>query len=262
MKKHSTILKVLLILLSVILFVTGAAILAKPTINRIEQEVQAKDAVDAFFHDNCYERVPRQETTEAAPVIIRKRENKPEPEETPYPELLEAMQDYNKQIYRTKQCGLADPWCYTAPVLELNDFGLTGEAVGVLTIPAMEFEEPVYLGATADHLVRGAAQLSISSMPIGGINTNCVLAGHRGWQGALHFRHIELLKIGDTVILTNLWDVLEYKVSEIKIIQPWQPEELLIQDGRDLLTLMTCHPYGSGGKYRYVVVCERRIKED
>ena len=142
-------------------------------------------------------------------------------------------------------------------MIDLASYGLEGEAVGVLTIPAMDYEEPIYLGATDDHLNRGAAQLSISSMPIGGVNTNCVLAGHRGWNGALHFRHIELLKVGDEVRVTNLWETMTYTVSEIRIIEPWQTEALLIQEGRDLITLLTCHPYGSGGRYRYVVYCER-----
>ena len=256
MKKRNTLLKVLLILLSAFLFIIGAAILMKPTINRIEQEEQAEEAVASFFRENYNETVPGQEITEIIPVIIRKKGYVPK--EAPFPELLKAMQEYNEQIYRTKQCGLADPWCYTAPVLNLEDYGLTGEVVGVLTIPAMDYEEPIYLGATSDHLSRGAAQLSISSMPIGGNNTNCVLAGHRGWNGELHFRHIERLEVGDEVFLTNLWDTLTYEVVEIKIIQPWQPEHLLIQEGRDLLTLITCHPYGSGGKYRYVVYCERK----
>ena len=50
---------------------------------------------------------------------------------------------------------------------------------------------------------------------------------------------------------------MNYRVSEIRIIQPNQAEQILIQPGRDLLTLITCHPYGSGGRYRYVVFCER-----
>lgn len=256
MKKRNALPKVLLILLSAFLFLIGAAILMKPTINRIEQEAEAEEAVDIFLRENNYERVPRQEISDTTPVIIRKKETMPE--ETPYPELLAAMKQYNAEIYANRQAGLSDPWAYTSSVFDLAEYGLDSETVGVLAIPAMDYEEPIYLGATSDHLSRGAAQLSISSMPIGGNNTNCVLAGHRGWNGELHFRYIERLEVGDQVFLTNLWDTLIYEVVEIKIIQPWQPEHLLIQEGRDLLTLITCHPYGSGGKYRYVVYCEER----
>ena len=57
--------------------------------------------------------------------------------------------------------------------------------------------------------------------------------------------------------VTNLWEELTYRVSEIKIIYPNEVEEILIQSGRELLTLLTCHPYASGGKQRYLVICER-----
>ena len=57
-------------------------------------------------------------------------------------------------------------------------------------------------------------------------------------------------------MITNLWETLTYTVSEIKVIEPNEIDEILIQPGRDLVTLLTCHPYGSGGRYRYVVYCE------
>ena len=48
-----------------------------------------------------------------------------------------------------------------------------------------------------------------------------------------------------------------YRVCDIKIIDPHDVTEILIQPGRELLTLLTCHPYASGGKQRHVVYCER-----
>ena len=44
---------------------------------------------------------------------------------------------------------------------------------------------------------------------------------------------------------------------DMKIINPTDVDKILIQEGRDLLTLLTCHPYGTGGRYRLVVYCER-----
>ena len=78
-----------------------------------------------------------------------------------------------------------------------------------------------------------------------------------GYNGASYFRYIDKLQPGDLVTVRNLWDTLNYRVSGIKIIDPHDVEEILIQDGRELLTLITCHPYASGGKQRYVVYCER-----
>lgn len=177
----------------------------------------------------------------------------------PYADLRQAMETYNQSIFANAQVDLCDAWSYQAPVFDLAEYGIEDGVVGILSIPKMDLELPIYLGATPEHLAGGAAQLSQTSMPIGGTNTNCVLAGHRGWYGALFFRHIELLEIGDVVLITNLWETLRYTVSEIKVIEPDAIDEILIQPGRDLVTLLTCHPYGSGGRYRYVVYCERMV---
>ena len=174
-----------------------------------------------------------------------------------YPELLSAMQRYNQQIWEEKQAGLCDPWSYEQPSFTLGDYGLEDEVFGVITIPRLQLEMPIYLGATYKHMADGAAHLSQTSLPIGGENTNCVIAGHRGWGGASYFRYITELEAGDEVIITNLWGELRYTVTETKIIDPNDVEEILIQQDRELLTLLTCHPYASGGKYRYVVYCER-----
>jgi sortase A len=103
----------------------------------------------------------------------------------------------------------------------------------------------------------GAAHLSQTSLPIGGNNTNCVIAGHRGWGGASYFRYITDLQPGDEVIITNLWGEMSYTVTDTQIIAPNDVEQILIQENRDMITLLTCHPYASGGEQRYLVYCER-----
>ena len=179
-----------------------------------------------------------------------------EPEQQ-YPELLADLQTYNRRIYNEKQSGLVDLEACEKAAADLTAYGIEDEIIGVLEIPAMELTMPVYLGASDDHLAAGAAVLGNTSAPIGGTNTNCVIAGHRGWKGADYFRHIDRLRVGDIVKLTNLWETLTYTVADIQIIQPHEVEKIKIQQGRDLLTLLTCHPYASGGKQRYVVYCER-----
>ena len=179
-----------------------------------------------------------------------------EPEQQ-YPELLAALQDYNRQLYAKKQCNLTDLEACKEPAADLPAYGIEDEIIGVLEIPTMELTMPVYLGASDNHLAAGAAVLGNTSAPIGGDSTNCVIAGHRGWKGADYFRHIDKLAVGDTVKLTNLWETLAYTVAEIQIIQPHEVEKIKIQQSRDLLTLITCHPYASGGRERYVVYCER-----
>ena len=181
-------------------------------------------------------------------------ERKPEQQ---YPELLAALQEYNRQLYAEKQSRLIDLEACEEPAADLTAYGIEDEIIGVLEIPAMELTMPVYLGASDAHLAAGAAVLGNTSAPIGGNSTNCVIAGHRGWKGADYFRHIDRLQVSDTVKLTNLWEILTYTVTDIEIIQPHEVDKIKIQQGRDLLTLLTCHPYASGGRERYVVYCER-----
>ena len=121
---------------------------------------------------------------------------------------------------------------------------------------------PLFLGASNQHMADGAAVLSETSIPIGGANTNSVIAGHRGYGGASYFRYITDLTVGDTVVITNLWETLTYEVVETKIIDPHEVEEILIQSDRDMITLLTCHPYASGGKQRYVIYSERMTETE
>ena len=187
----------------------------------------------------------------AVPII-------PEPTEpNEYVDLWYAMMNYNRDIYLKGQADLNCEYAYEKPCFRLKEYGLKSEIFAVISIPVLELEMPVYLGATYQHMADGAALLSQTSIPMGGVNTNAVIAGHRGWGGASYFRYIDKLQPGDKVIITNLWEELHYEVSEIRIIQPNEVEQILIQPGRELITLLTCHPYASGGRQRYLVICER-----
>ena len=220
------------LLLAALLAVAGICVMLWPIFTGQKLQADADAAVQEFLADRG------------------------EPEQQ-YPELLADLQAYNQRIYAEKQSGLVDLEACEEPAADLIAYGIKDEIIGVLEIPAMELTMPVYLGASDDHLAAGAAVLGNTSVPIGGANTNCVIAGHRGWRGADYFRRIDKLAVGDTVKLTNLWETLTYTVSDIQIIQPHEVEKIKIQQGRDLLTLLTCHPYASGGKQRYVVYCEK-----
>lgn len=219
------------LVLAALLAVAGVCAMLWPTFTGSRLESHAEEAAQTFLE----ERKPEQQ----------------------YPELLAALQEYNRQLYAEKQSGLVDLEACEEPAADLTAYGIEDEIIGVLEIPAMELTMPVYLGALDDHLAAGAAVLGNTSAPIGGDNTNCVIAGHRGWRGADYFRRIDRLQVGDTVKLTNLWETMTYTVSDIQIILPHEVDKIKIQQGRDLLTLLTCHPYASGGRQRYVVYCER-----
>ena len=171
-------------------------------------------------------------------------------------DLREAMEAYNLQLSQD-QSGLDSVDSYEAPGLNLEDYGMEADdAVGYVEIPAMDVTLPLYLGASRAHMNDGATVLGQTSMPIGGISTNCVIAAHRGWNGKAMFRDVELLQEGDLVYLTNLWETLIYQVTGISIIWPDEVEAVAIQPSQDMVTLLTCHPY-IVGTYRYLVYCQR-----
>lgn len=173
--------------------------------------------------------------------------------------LRTAVEEYNSKLFLENQVGFNGKAAYEPPSFVLADYGYDSEIFAIVSIPEISLEMPVYLGANTENLSIGAAHLSQTSLPIGGSNTNCVIAGHRGWRGAEYFKYIPNLHIGDEVKITNLWEDLCYQVVEIKNIYSSNSETLLIQPGRDLLTLMTCD-YGEDGlKLRCLVICERVV---
>ena len=243
-------LRSLALLLVLMMFAAGLAIFLYPYLwgAMVDREISLN--AQGFLN--------RDETEPTIPDVIVTIDSPTESEETrDYPELWADMVRYNETIYTQGQAGLSCAYDYQKPSFRLTDYGLADEVFGVISIPAMELEMPIFLGATEQHMADGAAHLSQTSLPIGGENTNCVIAGHRGYNGASYFRYIGKLKVGDLVSVTNLWETLTYRVCEIKIIEPHDVTEILIQPGRELLTLLTCHPYASGGRQRYVVYCER-----
>lgn len=244
--------------LSVFLFIAGLSILSYPYINGfLTNSSMTQDARD--FLSQLHPTEPFQNTTETQEIG-----EDPFIETTPareYAELWDAMQQYNQDIYEQGQSGLNSSLAYEVPSFCLTEYGLDSEVFGVISIPAIDVELPLYLGATEPHLADGAAHLSQTSLPIGGSNTNSVIAGHRGYSGAAYFRYVNELQPGDQVIITNPWDTLIYTVSEMQIISPNDVDAIHIQSDRDLLTLLTCHPYASGGKQRYLVICERMTNE-
>ena len=219
----------------------SAAFAVKPLIDGAEKNAEVKQAVEEF--------------NESIGVIRKISEEKHEV--IPYANLYEAMQTYNRQLYLFKQNKLDSKSAYEQSQFTLTDYGLPDEKFGVISIPKMDLEMPLFLGASEANMAAGAAVLSQTSIPLGGNNSNAVIAGHRGYSGYPYFKEIELLEVGDKVMITNIWGTLTYAVTEIKIINPNDVNAILIQKDRDMITLLTCHPYASGGKYRYLVFCER-----
>lgn len=179
------------------------------------------------------------------------------------PDLYQKMQEYNRTLYENGQATLCDPWSYKQESFDLSaDYGIEDDVFGVLDVPAMNESYPIYLGATFSNMLRGVGHMSNTSLPIGGINTTCVIAGHRGWYDETHFKYIENIQLGDEFTITNPWEVLTYRTIELRVVDPYEVESILIQEGKDLVILLTCHPYGTGGRMRYLVIAERVLPEE
>lgn len=240
--------RTLLRVLYLSIFLLGLTIFSIPYAQRIRVQQEMDSSIQTFQD---------QETTVSAQT-----ETLPTEETRAYAELWEEMCAYNEKIHDEQQVSLSSRAALQKAAFQLRDYGRNDEVFAILNIPKINLDMPVYLGATDQNLANGAAHLSQTSLPIGGENTNCVIAGHRGWNGAYYFRYVPDLRKGDVVTLQNLWETLSYQVVETKIIAPSDVDAIRIQEGRELLTLLTCHPYASGGKQRFLVICERVYKED
>ena len=128
--------------------------------------------------------------------------------------------------------------------------------MGTISIPKINVNLPIYHGVEEEVLVNGVGHLPESSLPVGGENTHCLLTGHRGLPNAKLFTRLDEMETGDLFFVTVCGEKLAYQVSEIDIIHPEDVEGLGIQAEKDLVSLITCTPYGLNTK-RLVVTGER-----
>ena len=128
--------------------------------------------------------------------------------------------------------------------------------MGTISIPKINVNLPIYHGVEEEVLVNGVGHLPESNLPVGGENTHCILTGHRGLPNAKLFTRLDEMETGDLFFLTVCGEKLAYQVSEIDIIHPEDVEGLGIQAEKDLVSLITCTPYGLNTK-RLVVTGER-----
>ena len=122
---------------------------------------------------------------------------------------------------------------------------ITGEGtMGYVEIPGIQCSLPVYHGTDEAVLQVAVGHLEWSSLPTGGESTHCVLSGHRGLPSAKLFTDLDKVEKGDLFMLRILDELLTYEVDRIEIVEPHETQSLLIEEGKDLCTLVTCTPYG------------------
>lgn len=135
------------------------------------------------------------------------------------------------------------------------------EVFAYLIIPKLDMKKPIYLDATYKHLDLGVAQVEGTSLPLGGKSTRSVIAGHRGWWGDLMFYNIEKLEVGDEILIDGRSGLLKYKVTGQEIIDPSDWEKVLPIEGRDMVTLLTCHPKRPPRPKRLLINAERVVEK-
>ncbi|BAV22045.1 hypothetical protein yhcS [Corynebacterium glutamicum] len=159
---------------------------------------------------------------------------------------LEAAIEYNNRV---GDLPLYDAWNGPEnPVSpEYNDY-LTqlsdGNAMGQLVIPTIDVNLPMYHGTDEETLEKGIGHLYGTSLPVGGQSTHSVLTGHTGIVSATILNRLDEVELGESIYIRTVGQDLKYEVSDIRVVLPEETDSLRIVEGEDLLTVITCTPYG------------------
>lgn len=140
--------------------------------------------------------------------------------------------------------------------LEYRENQTDKDVVGIISIPKLEVLLPIYEGTTEEVLQKGVGHIEVSSPLGGGFGTHCLLAGHRGLPNAELFRRVGQLQVGDKFHIEAKGQRYTYQVCKIRVIQPDETEGLGICENEDLVSLITCTPYGIN-THRLIVTGER-----
>lgn len=173
-------------------------------------------------------------------------------------ECIKNAKQYNSMLYKSSgviidqlQDGVLSTESYNG---QLNLIG--NGIMGSLQIPKINVDLPIYHGTSEEVLSIGAGHLQDSSLPVGGENTRCILTGHRGLPSSKLFTRLDEIEEGDFFFIQVCNMTLAYQVCEIAVIRPEEIDSLDIKAERDLVSLVTCTPYGINS-HRLVVTGER-----
>ena len=163
-------------------------------------------------------------------------------DEKRYDELWQQAWEYNRSLVGRENAYLLDDSqkAEYERLLDVSGMGI----MGYIEIPSLKVSLPIYHGTEESVLQVAVGHLEWTSLPVGGESTHCVLSGHRGLPSAKLFTDLDRLVVGDRFRLGVLDQVLTYEVDQILIVEPQDTEALLIEEGKDLCTLVTCTPYG------------------
>ena len=157
--------------------------------------------------------------------------------------ILAAAQRYNMSL----QGGISDAFSSNkeADDAYMDVLNPAGDGImGSIDIPKAGIHLPIFHTTRSDVLRMGVGHVENTSLPIGGLGTHCALAGHNGLPSARLFTDLVKVEVGDTFTLHILDDDLLYQVDQILVVEPSETQYLLPESDKDLVTLVTCTPYG------------------
>ena len=168
--------------------------------------------------------------------------------------------DYNRRLLMSRSV-VTDPFDPKAQRVTPAEYkglmNLAGDGVmGTIVIPKIGLTMPVYHGTGDAELQKGVGHLENTSLPYGGPSSHAVLAGHNGLPSVKIFDDLDRLEVGDWFVLQVLGEDHAYRVTGKETVLPDQTDGLMVQEGKDLVTLVTCTPYGVN-THRLLVHAER-----
>lgn len=160
--------------------------------------------------------------------------------------LWKEAQDYNHELGFPK---VRDPFSVKEVVSPLDRYeemlDPTGSGLmGYVEVPTAGIDLPIYHGTTDDILEKGAGHIATTALPVDGTSIHPVITGHTGLPSKMLFTNLMRVKKGDIFRLRILNRTLSYKVTSVDVIEPQDTSKLQPIEGKNMVTLLTCTPYG------------------
>lgn len=151
-------------------------------------------------------------------------------------------EEFNKNT--STETTIIDPTKIEESNTSTNEYNFLelGETIGFINIPKINLEIPIYEGITTNNLTKGVAHMENTSLPNGGINTHSILAGHTGIPQAEIFDNLDKVEVGDEFYINFYGTTSKYLVTNAQIVLPDNTSALKIEQGKSLVTLVTCTP--------------------
>ncbi|MEG1457617.1 MAG: class C sortase [Bacilli bacterium] len=220
-----------------VIFILGLLLCCYPLISSIVQQQAQKDTISTYQQ-----------------MIDNSDTYSIEEEKEKVNEYNKTLFDYNTSVLSSDNLSILSEKNYN----EILNIG--NGVMGSIEIPKINVNLPIYHGVSEEVLSVGVGHVDGSSLPAGGINTKSILTGHRGLPSAKLFTRLDELELNDLFFIRVLNETLAYKVINIKVIEPEDVSSLDIESENDLVSLITCTPYGLN-THRLVVTAERTVYE-